>query len=186
MTDWSTWAWVVAGVVLSCWALGAYNRLVALRAALVAAWIQIDEMARRRDDVMSALLQRLRGPLAPEHGALDTCVGVLAQVRGSAAAVGRRPFNAGTLSVYAAYELDLHEAWLHLRGLIERHVPAPDEPTLAALFSPALDELERLDDRLQTARHGFERQAAAHDAALLQFPTRLLRPWFGFSPIGRL
>ena len=31
-----------------------------------------------------------------------------------------RPFNAGTLSVYAAYELDLHEAWLHLRGLIEQ------------------------------------------------------------------
>ena len=186
MTDWSTWAWVASGVVLSCWALGAYNRLVGLRGALVAAWMQIDETARRREEVLSALLQRLRVPLAHQHAALDACVGVLAQVRASAAAVGRKPFNAGTLSVYAAYELDLHEAWLHLRELIDRHLPSPDEPTLAAQFSPPLNELERLDDRLQSARHEFERHAAVHDAALRQFPTRLLRPWFGFSPVGPL
>jgi LemA protein len=186
MTDWSTWAWVAAGVVLPCWALGAYNRLVALRSALVAAWTQIDEMAQRRDEVLGALLPQLRGPLAHEHGALDACVGVLAQVRASAAAIGRKPFNAGTLAIHAGYELELLEAWLHLRGLIERHLPAPDTPSLTAQFSPALDELERLDDRLQAARHAFERQAVAYDAALLQFPTRLLRPWFGFAPVGRL
>lgn len=186
MTDWGTWVWVGAGIVLSCWALGAYNRLVGLRSALVGAWAEIDELMRRRDDLLGTLLQRLRAPLAAEHGALDTCVGVLAQVRASAAAIRRKPFVAGTLSVYAAYELDLHEALLHLRELIERHPQAPEAPSLAAQFGPALDELEHLDDRLQAARHGFERHAAAHDAALLQFPTRLLRPWFGFTPVGPL
>lgn len=186
MIDWSTWAWVAAGVVLSCWALGAYNRLVALRGALVAAWSQIEEVARRRDEVLSALLQRLRTPLARQHGALDTCVGVLAQVRASAAAVGRRPFNGGVLSVHSAYELDLHEAWQHLRDLIERHGAPADGPSLAAQESPALHELERLDDRLMAARRDFERRAAAYDAALRQFPTRLLRPWFGFTPVGPL
>lgn len=186
MTDWSTWAWVAAGIVLPCWALGAYNRLVALRSALVAAWAQIDETSRRRDEVLSTLLQRLREPLAAEHGTLDLCVGLLAQVRASAAAVGRRPFTAGVLSVYAAYDLDLHEACLHLRELVDRHVAPPDAPSLAAQVSPALDELERLEDRLQSARQAFERHAAVHDAALLQFPTRLLRPWFGFVPVGPL
>jgi LemA protein len=184
MGDWSTWAWVVAGIVLPCWALGAYNRLVALRGALVAAWAQIDETVRRRDTVLAALLQRLRAPLA-EHDALDTCVGVLAQVRGSAAAVGPRPFSAGALSVFWAYELDLHEACAHLRELIDHAPRPPDAPALAAELSPALAELERLDEKLHAARQWFERQALLHDQALLQFPTRLLRPWFGFAPVGR-
>jgi LemA protein len=179
-------AWVLAALVLACWALGAYNRLVGLRNSMLATWAQVEETVRAREPLLSELSRRLRAPLAAEHAALDTLVGVLVQVRDSVAALRGKPFQRGRLAVVAAYELDLAEALAHVCELIE-HAPRLDgAPALTSELQLLLLSLDDQAQRLAAARYGFNQSAASHDAALAQFPTRLLGPWFGFQAAGGL
>jgi LemA protein len=173
-------AWTALAAILGCWALGAYNRLVALRGTLVVAWAAIEALVREREALLLPLVQRLRGPLVEQAGALDTLEDVLAQVRTSFAALQGKPFRPAALAVYSAYELDLFEAWAHVGALVD------SAGSLAAELSPTLGDVQRLDQRMTAARMAFDAAAAAHDAALVQFPTRLLRPWFGFARVGPL
>ena len=43
------WPWLALLAVLVLWMLGAYNRLVALRAAILAAWTQADAVYKTRN-----------------------------------------------------------------------------------------------------------------------------------------
>jgi LemA protein len=183
MTGWQIAMWA-ALAVLPFWALGAYNRVVALRGSLAAAWTEFAEVVRRREPLLTTLMQRLREPLAEQHTALDTVVGVLAQVRSSVA--GGRPSLRGGTDVIAAYELDLHEALLHVRQLIDGHAPAPEEAPLAVQLDAALGELQLEAERMVAARHRFNDAATRYNSAIAQFPTSLLAPLFGFEPAGHL
>ena len=183
MTGWQIALWAALGV-LPFWALGAYNRVVALRGALVAAWAEFGEVVRRREPLLTALMRRLREPLANEHAALDTVVGVLAQLRSSLS--GARPTLRGSTDVIAAYELDLHEAWLHVRHLIDQHPVAPEQPPLAVQLDASLGELQLETERMVAVRHRFNDAASRYNNAITQFPTSLLAPLFGFEPAGHL
>jgi LemA protein len=183
MTAWEIAMWA-ALAVLPFWALGAYNRVVALRSALGAAWTEFGEVVRRREPLLTTLMRSLREPLAGEHAALDTVVGVLAQVRSSVSAA--RPMLRGGTDVIAAYELDLHEALLHVRQLIDGHAPAADEAPLALQLDAALGELQLEAERMVAARHRFNDAATRYNSAIAQFPTSLLAPLFGFEPAGQL
>jgi LemA protein len=183
MTGWQITLWVAVGL-LPFWALGAYNRVVALRGALVAAWTEFGEVVRRREPLLTALMQRLREPLADQHTALDTVVGVLAQLRSSL--TGARPTVRGSTDAIAAYELDLHEAWLHVRQLIEQHPAAPEQPPLAVQLDASLGELQLETERMVAARHRFNDAATRYNGAIAQFPTSLLAPLFGFEAAGQL
>lgn len=181
-----TFVWVGVALVLACWALGAYNRLVGLRNHMLTAWAQVEEGVRLREPLLSELSRRLRAPLATEHAALDTLVGVLVQVRDSVAALRGKPFQRGLLAVAAAYELDLSEALAHVRDLIEHAPRSVGVPSLSAELQHLLVSLDDQAQRLAAARYSFNQAAANHDAALAQFPTRLLGPWFGFEAAGGL
>jgi LemA protein len=171
-------AWMLAAVVLACWALGAHNRLVALRGAVLAAWAQVEQALARRDQALTVLVPLLRVPLAPHHEVLDTLVGVMAQVRASAAAVRGKPYVDSAIAVYCAYEIDLAEAWTTVRELID-HEPV-------GRVHAELAELELAVEAVTGARQWFNLSATQYDAALMQWPTRLLKPWFGFQAAGRL
>lgn len=183
MSGWEIAGWA-ALAVLPFWALGAYNRLMALRATLSTAWTEVGEIVRRREPMLADLVRRLREPLSADHAVLDAVVGLLAQVRDSAAAA--RPGQRGGTDVFAAYELDLDEAWQHVRARIEQHPVPAGAPPLAVMVGASLDDLQREADRMAAARQRFNDAAAAYDAAIAQFPTRVLVPLFGFAPAGRL
>jgi LemA protein len=179
-------AWTVVAVLLACWALGAHNRLVSLRGAVLAAWSQLEQAITRRERALAQIGPLLRTPLAGEHEALDTLVGVLAQVRASAAAVRGKPFVDSAIGVYAAYELDLVEAWAHVAALIDQAPLNADGRALRGRLHAELVELDLAAEALAAAKQWFNLNAAAYDAALRQVPTRLLKPWFGFQAAGRL
>lgn len=183
MTGWQIAGWT-ALALLPFWALGAYNRLVALRAALVAAWQEVADVVKQREPLLAALMRRLREPLADDHEVLDTVVGLLAQVHDSAAAA--RPTQRGGTDLFAAYELDLQEAWQQVRTRVDQHPVPAGAPPLAVMLSATLGDLQHEAERMAAARHRFNGAAVAYDAAIAQFPTRLLVPLFGFAPAGRL
>ncbi|MDE2147425.1 MAG: LemA family protein, partial [Burkholderiales bacterium] len=75
------------GALLVFWSLGAYNRLLALRQAVAAAWAKVEEARRQRAEAALPLLQALREPLAAEAGALQALEAQLAESARAAAAL---------------------------------------------------------------------------------------------------
>ena len=57
--------------VLLAWVVGAYNRLVRLRAAIVSAWEQIVAALVKRSEAMAAVADAVREPLAAEAATLQ-------------------------------------------------------------------------------------------------------------------
>jgi LemA protein len=176
-------AWLVGAIVVALWIFGAYNRVVALRSAIVAAWQQVEEAIQRRERLVAPLALRLRDSLADSHGVLDAVVATLAQCQADVATVNRRPLaHADAIASLAVHEAALGEALADMHRAIERKPALREDAPLAA----ARAELDAAVTRVTATRQWFNDAAAAYDDAIVQLPTRLLMPLFGFRRIGRL
>ena len=173
---------LVVAALLVFWAVGAYNRLVALRNAVAAAWQPIDEALTRRAQLLPALIGRLRAPLAAEHGALDAVLAAQALQQTATAAVRALPLRRSGLVDCASAEATLASAQARLLALLEQHSALATETELAQ----GVLELREIEQRLAFARRWFNDAAQAYDSAIAHLPTRLLVRWFGFSATGRL
>lgn len=173
---------VAVAAVLALWAVGAYNRLVGLRAAIVSAAQLVDEALRRRGDAVAPLVAALRGPLAGEHGALDALLAAQAQVRTAAEALRARPVVPEPAAALVAAEAAMASASSRVLALVEQQAALREDDAVA----PHLAAMAEGASRLAFARQLFNESAATYEAAAAQFPTRLLRPVFGFRAAGRL
>lgn len=159
--------------LLALWMLGAHNRLVKLRAAIVAAWAQIDEQLKRRRELLPPLVEALREPLAAEAPTLDAALEAQAQLQRTVELL--RPLAAKSLTDWLHAESRLASALARLRALLEQHPDLRHRDDIAGW----LQSLKDIDTRLGVARHVFNDAVNAYNRALLQYPTRLLKPLFG-------
>ena len=166
------WLGLVASVLM-LWMLGAHNRLMRLRAAIVVAWSQLDEQVKRRREVLPPLVQALREPLAEEARALDAALEAQAQLQQKVELL--RPLAAKSLAELLHADSRLASALARLRALLDQH---PDL-RLREDIAGGLQALQDIDTRQGVARHVFNDAVAAYNRALLQYPTRLLKPLFG-------
>jgi LemA protein len=173
---------LVAAALLFFWMVGAYNRLVRLRNALAAAWGQFDAQLQRRAAALPGLLEALRSAMVAEGSTMDGVAAAQRQVQSAADAmrgVPVRPDSAAAL-VVALGQLD--STLTRLLSLLDQH---PDLRALDAVAAP-LRELHDVDLRLAFARQLFNVASEDYNAAVDQFPTRLLVGFFRFGPAGRL
>jgi LemA protein len=166
--------------VLLFWAVGAYNRLVALRNAIGDAWAQIDEPLRRRRELLPQLVTALRETLPGEHGALDAVLAASEQAHAASLAVRPRPGEPGAIDSLLLAEQVLAGALARLRALLDSQPPA--EAPVAAWRA----EIDTLEQKLQFRRQLYNQAAHNYNDAVRQFPTRLLMPLFRFAPAGTL
>jgi LemA protein len=173
---------IAAAALLVFWALGAHNRLVALRNAIIAAWAQVDEPLKRRAAALAALVAGLREHLPEESGALDAALAAQAQLQSAAAALGARPALAPRAAALATAESALAAALSRLLALLEqrRELAAADD------LAPHLSALRDAGQRLVFARQLFNDAVSSYNDAAQQFPTRLLARLFGFGAAGTL
>lgn len=174
---------LIAGAALVVfWMLGAYNRLVALRNAIIAGWAQVDEPLQRRGAAIAPLVAALRDPLRDEQTALEAVLTAQAQLQAAANAVRERPALAPRAAALAGAEATLGAALSRLLALLEQ------QPALAGADDVVL-HLATLQDatrRLGFARQLFNDAVQAYNEALHQFPTRLLSRLFDFTAAGML
>jgi LemA protein len=173
---------LVVAAVLVFWMVGGYNRLVALRTGLGAAYAQVDELLQRRSAAVQALVAALRVPLAVEGGALDALLAAQAQVASAADAMRARPVMASHAAALVAAESQMTSSASRVLALAEQHPALAAAPDVAS----ALATLHALPTRLGFARQLFNDAAAAYNAAVRQVPTRLLARLYGFGTAGRL
>ena len=173
---------LVLAAVLVFWMLGAYNRLVRLRKAIAMAWAQVEAPLQVRAEVVGGLIDELRQPLASETATLDSAIEAL-----RAAELAARALRAVPVSADAA--ADLSSALGHLDTGLARIVAlcevSQSLPSRAAV-GQALQRLVASQGDLAFGRQLFNAAAQSYNAALSEFPTRLLAGLYRFGSAGRI
>ena len=174
---------LIGGVALLVfWMLGAYNRLVALRNDIIAAWLQVDEPLQRRAAAITGLLDGLRAHLPDEGSALDAVQAAQQQLRAAADALRTRPAQAPRAAAWAGADAALAGPLARLLALLEQR---PDLG-MADDIAPHVVALRDATQRLAFARQLFNDAVVTYNTAARQFPTRLLSALFGFAIAGAL
>lgn len=183
MVNSSTWLGAgIVGAVLVFWILGAYNRLVALRNQIGAAWAKVDEVRQQRGVGLAPLLQALDEPLAARHSALDDMAAAHVQAEAAAAAMQARPVSMAHALDWTRAESVLAAAASRVFALVEVDEVLQQSPAVLQ-GSTAWRET---GSRLAFARQVYNEAAATYDDAISAWPTRLLVRGFGFGAAGRL
>lgn len=170
--------WVLWGVaaLLLFWGIGAYNRLMRLRNAIAAAFVQLDEHLTARALLCNKLLVLLQPLLSNEKATFDALEQAQAEVQTAALAARPRPYMAdpvGQLGVASA----VHAAALtRLMSMLEHHGELREQADLFAL----VDELKMIERQRSFARQLFNQAVGHFNEAITQFPTRILASLYGF------
>jgi len=173
---------LVLAAVAVFWALGAYNRLVALRNAIGQAWGRVEEAQRQRAAVVAPLVAALREPLVAEHGALDALLAAQGASTQATTAMSARHAPAAAAAQWLAAESALTATASRVFALLEQQPALVAQEPVAGL----VQTWRELAPRLSFARQLFNEAVSSYDEALAQFPTRLLVPLFGLRRAGRI
>jgi LemA protein len=176
------WRWIVLALVLGLWMLGARNRVVALRGAVSAAWQQVDGVIKARQQAIGALLDAALPRLEGERGAVDAVVAAQIQVATASEVLRKRPSREEPAAVLARAEISLASALARLVSLIETHGELRYDTEVVT----QLRALTELAPRGAFARESFNEAVQRYNAAIEQFPTRLLNRLFRFERAGSL
>jgi LemA protein len=176
------WLLLAALVVCIFWMVGAHNRIVGLRAAIVDAWGQVDTLLEQRGQVIRALADALWDLWPTGRGSVDALRSAQAQLQASVQAVRARPSRAQAAATLATAEAALNATVARVLNQVESDPALHAQETVAtqmlALFA--------FGPRLIEARQRFNQASTVYNEAIAQFPTRLLAPVFRFEAAGTL
>ena len=172
--------------VVVFWLVGAYNRLVRLRNAIVTAWEQIVAALVRRSEAMSAVADAVREPLVGEAVTLQALADADAKQRTAADGVRTARARIADVSLWVTAEAALASPASRLRALIELQPALLVEPPHGAKLAPALAAWREAEPRIQFARQGFNDAVDRYNKAIHQWPTQLVSTLFRFRPGGRV
>ena len=146
------------------WAVGAYNRLVRLRSHGLAAFANLDDLLNQ---LVAITIEHV-----PDSAAL---VAAAEQFQASLKVSRSQPLNGPTTSALrTAYET-LCACW----SRPPESAPRSAGPAIPADLSA---QREQLGLQIELARSDFNKSVARYNAAIHQFPARVLAWIFGFRP----
>jgi LemA protein len=172
--------------VLLAWVVGAYNRLLRLRTAIVSAWDQIVAALVKRSEAMAAVVDAVRVPLEAEAVTLQALADADARQRGAADGVRLSRARIADVSLWVSAEAALASPASRLRALIELQPMLVHELPDGDKLKAALAAWGDAEPRVQFARQAFNDAADRYNKAIHQWPTRLIASPFGFRAAGRV
>lgn len=167
--------WAVAAVLLF-WAVGAYNRLVGLRSALVRSFAPVDEQFRHRHALLMRLAEALAAPLAETPQPVEALRAACTQAEAACQRARHRPGALGLITSLRLAEDILGDARQRL----------PAEALADAALAELSAELTAGDNTLAFARRSFNDAVNEYNQAVRQFPTWLIAGLFRFGRAGTL
>ncbi len=175
--------WIAAAVALF-WAVGAYNRLVRLRAQANAAFAALESELKRQVELVHACLPAadaaagfVEGDGSSLWGGLQ---GAATQFSASLAAARSQPLEPQGIAALAAARQVLAMAWARAEredthDLAGARLPESVSASRAQLAAQAVSAAEQ-----------FNAAVALYNQAIGQFPALLLAWLFGFKPGGHV
>lgn len=166
----------VMAAVLLFWSVGAYNRLVRLRGAIVRQFAPVDEQFRARHALLLQQLDALAPVIVNAAPRIEALRAASLQVEAACAHAKQRPGASGSITSLRLADEILAEARARL--------PVQSAPgsELAALYA----QLQASDATLAFARRQFDEAVIEYNRAVKQFPTLLLVGLFGFRSAATL
>ena len=160
--------------VLLFWIVGAYNRLVRLRGAIVRQFVPVELHLTQREGLLMRQLDALAPALPNAVLRLDALRAACRQCHAASSHARVRPGAAGAIASLRLAEDIVGEARARLP------VQAVAGLDLAALNA----QLGAADTTLAFARHQFNHAVTEYNDAVRQFPTALIVGLFGFRVAG--
>jgi len=170
---------IVGGVICAAllfWVVGAYNRLVRLRGAIVRRFVPVDEQFKLRHALLQQQIDALAPALPSAAPRIDTLRAASLQVDAACAHARLRPGAAGAISSLRMADEILADARARLPV---QSMPGLDLTELNA-------QLVASDTTLAFARRQFNEAVASYNHAVAQFPTVMIVGLFGFRGAGTL
>jgi LemA protein len=160
--------WIVLGiiVIVVLFALGAYNRLVALRQRVDQAFADIDVQLRQRHDLIPNLVETVKGYAAHERGTLEAVI------------------QARNLAMSAQGPAQVSSAETQLTGALGRLIALSEAyPDLKASadFQQLAAELSDLENKIAASRRFFNNAVQEYNTGIQQMPAALFARTFGFT-----
>ena len=186
----SFWVFVA---VLVFWAVGAYNRLVRLRAAIKQAFTATESQIRQRDALLAqwAEASRAQAQATGESHAADAVLAACAQVLAASDHARAWPSGARAIAGLRLAEEVLGDARARLNTELAAMAPmvpmspmSLTRPVIAP--TPQAEALAAVDASLGFARHQYNDAAQTYNDAVAQFPTWVIAGVFGFRAAGAL
>ena len=170
---------VVCAVIVAAllfWIVGAYNRLVRLRGAIVRQFVPVEQQLTQREALLVRQVDALAAVLPHAAQRLDALRAACGQCHAACAHARVRPGAAGAIASLRLAEDIVGEARARLP------VQSVAGADLAALNS----QIGASDTALAFARRQFNDAVAEYNDAVRQFPTVLIVGLFGFRAAGPL
>ena len=158
--------------VIVFWIVGAYNRMVSLRNALVARFAAVDELFRQRHALLEKQIELLAAALASAGPRLEALRAACRQADAAREHARVRPGAAGAITSLRLAEDILSDARARLPV---QSVAGADLPELNTRLAAS-------DTTLAFARREFNAAVSGYNEAVRQFPTTLVARLFGFRP----
>jgi LemA protein len=173
--SWQIAIWV-AGALLLCWTLGAYNRLVGLRSAIVKGFEPVDRQFGSRHALLQQQLDAVGAVLSHAAERLETLRAACQQAELARAHAKTHPGAPGAITSLRLADDILTEARARL----------PVQTVGGVDMSDLNAQLGATDTALVFARGQFNAAVLDYNRAIRQMPTRLIAKVFGFEPAGTL
>lgn len=153
------------GLLLLGWLAWTWNRLVALRAAMQAAWASVDALLKRRTDLIPNLVALVKGTMSYEADTLTR----ITEARGSA-------LGAHSVTERAAAETQVTQQMRHLIALVERYPELRANENVLRLQQ----QLTETENDIASARRYYN--AVVRDLNIMRetFPNVLVANLLGF------
>jgi LemA protein len=164
--------------VLVFWAIGAYNRLVALRNRFKNAFAQIDVQLKRRYDLIPNLVETAKAYMKHERETLEAVIRARNSAMTANLAAAADPGNAAAITGLTAAEGALSGALGKLFALAEAYPDLKANQNMMQLT----EELTGTENKIAFARQAFNDAVMTFNTAVQQFPSNLLASIFNFAP----
>ena len=150
---------LVVVAVLVFWMIGAYNGLITLKNQVLNAWKQIDVQLKRRHDLITNLVNTVKGAMDFERGTLEAVI-----------SARNKAVSATSVKETARAEGELTQALGRLFALTEAY---PELKTNANILS-LQEELTSTENKVGFARQHYNDAATMYNTKQSTFPTLLV------------
>lgn len=165
-------------VVLALWAVGIYNRLVALRNRFKNAFAQIDVQLKRRYDLIPNLVEVAKGYLKHERETLEAVIKARNLAAAAAQTAASNPADPNAMKSLVAAEAGLGGALSRLLVVSEQYPDLKANQNMAQLT----EELTSTENKIGFARQAYNDSVMSYNTAREIFPNVIFAGMFGFQP----
>ena len=171
------WIFLAVIVALALWAVGIFNRLVALRNRFKNAFSQIDVQLKRRYDLIPNLVESVKGYMQHERGTLEAVVKARGNAVSAAQAAAARPGDPAAMQGLSQAEGALGGALGRLLAVFEQYPDLKANQNVLGLQ----EELSSTENKVAFARQAYNDSVMEYNTRRESFPDSIFAGMFGFG-----